>query len=236
MMTPNHLRATTDAHSPWCGAEVLDQKFDEGPHLGSLMTARRQQRVQWVGFRILRLLQQGLQEPLMDGPRHHVLAQPQDASSSNCQLQEHIRAISADGTFDIDPGQLAIDSKGPARRAGISAQGQARVTNKIRRFDRPAMLGEVAWGCAHDPGDIDDLARDEPGVLEALEREVRANLVYRDFTRLGGAKMPDAKTTGRWGVTLGPQVIAQIHERMVTIAKDMGGGEGAQHAHRYHRG
>ena len=32
-----------------------------------------------------------------------------------------------------------------------------------------------------------------------LEREVRANLVYRDFTRVGGAKMPDAKTMGRWG-------------------------------------
>ena len=27
-----------------------------------------------------------------------------------------------------------------------------------------------------------------------LEREVRANLVYRDFTRVGAAKMPDAKT------------------------------------------
>jgi transposase-like protein DUF772 len=57
---------------------------------------------------------------------------------------------------------------------------------------------------------------------EALEREVRANLVYRDFTRVGGAKMPDAKTMGRWGVALGPQVIAQIHERMVAIAKDRG--------------
>jgi len=33
---------------------------------------------------------------------------------------------------------------------------------------------------------------------EVLEREVRANLVYRDFTRVGGAKMPDAKTMGRW--------------------------------------
>src|ERR1700730_13233652 len=31
-----------------------------------------------------------------------------------------------------------------------------------------------------------------------LEREVRANLVYRDFTRVGGAKTPDAKTIGRW--------------------------------------
>ena len=35
---------------------------------------------------------------------------------------------------------------------------------------------------------------------EVLEREVRANLVYRDFTRVGGGKMPDAKTMGRWGL------------------------------------
>src|SRR6516225_9916459 len=55
-----------------------------------------------------------------------------------------------------------------------------------------------------------------------LEREVRANLVYRDFTRVGGAKMPDAKTMGRWGVALGPAVIKQIHERMVEIAREGG--------------
>ena len=30
-----------------------------------------------------------------------------------------------------------------------------------------------------------------------LEREVRANLVYRDFTRVGGGKTPDAR---RWDV------------------------------------
>jgi IS5 family transposase len=60
----------------------------------------------------------------------------------------------------------------------------------------------------------------------ALEREVRANLVYRDFTRVGGGKMPDAKTMGRWGTALGPQAIAQIQERMVAIAKDKGVIEG----------
>jgi IS5 family transposase len=48
-----------------------------------------------------------------------------------------------------------------------------------------------------------------------LEREVRANLVYRDFTRVGGAKIPDAKTIGRWGVALGPEIIKQIHDRIV---------------------
>jgi len=61
---------------------------------------------------------------------------------------------------------------------------------------------------------------------QVLEREVRANLVYRNFSRVGGAKMPDAKTIGRWGVALGPQVIEQIHERMVKIAQDKGVADG----------
>jgi len=57
---------------------------------------------------------------------------------------------------------------------------------------------------------------------EVLEREVRANLVYRDFTRVGGAKMPDAKTMGRWGLAVAPEVIKQVHERLVKIAQDQG--------------
>src|SRR5438552_19023057 len=55
-----------------------------------------------------------------------------------------------------------------------------------------------------------------------IEREVRANLVYRDFTRVGAGKTPDAKTMGRWGVALGADVIQQIHTRMVTMAQSHG--------------
>ena len=51
-----------------------------------------------------------------------------------------------------------------------------------------------------------------------LEREVRANLVYRNFTRVGAAKMPDAKTMGSWVRALGPRAIKQIHERIIQIA------------------
>jgi IS5 family transposase len=51
-----------------------------------------------------------------------------------------------------------------------------------------------------------------------VEREVRANLVYREFTRVGAAKVPDAKTLGRQGRALGPEVIAKIHQRMVELA------------------
>ena len=51
-----------------------------------------------------------------------------------------------------------------------------------------------------------------------VEREVRANLVYREFTRVGAANVPDAKTLGRQARALGPDVVKQIHERMVALA------------------
>ena len=55
---------------------------------------------------------------------------------------------------------------------------------------------------------------------------MRSNLVYRNFTRIGGGKMPDAKTMGRWGLAVGPEVIRRVHERMVKIAQDRGVVEG----------
>jgi len=61
-----------------------------------------------------------------------------------------------------------------------------------------------------------------------LEREVRANLIYRKFTRIGLAKMADAKTMGKWGVAVGPEVIKQIHDRVVSIAKEKGVAQGAK--------
>lgn len=57
---------------------------------------------------------------------------------------------------------------------------------------------------------------------EILEREVRAHLVYREFTHVGAGKAPDAKTMGRWDVALGPQVLKQVHEGVVRIARDKG--------------
>src|SRR6202045_1255961 len=53
-----------------------------------------------------------------------------------------------------------------------------------------------------------------------VEREVRANLVYRDFTRVGGGKVPDSKTMGRWGVAVGPEVVQKIHERIIELARE----------------
>ena len=53
---------------------------------------------------------------------------------------------------------------------------------------------------------------------EVLEREVKANLVYRMFTRIGTETVPDAKTLGRLGRALGSEIVEQIHQRLVEIA------------------
>jgi transposase, IS5 family len=49
--------------------------------------------------------------------------------------------------------------------------------------------------------------------FEETEREVRANVVYRQFTRIGAEKVPDAKTLGRLVQALGPKVVQQVHQR-----------------------
>jgi IS5 family transposase len=54
--------------------------------------------------------------------------------------------------------------------------------------------------------------------FQDLEREVRPNLLYREFTRVGAGKVPDAKTLGRQAQALGPEVVKQIHQRMVELA------------------
>ena len=51
-----------------------------------------------------------------------------------------------------------------------------------------------------------------------VSREVRANLVYREFTGIGGGKVPDDKTMGRLGRQMGPEAIGKLHQRMVAIA------------------
>jgi IS5 family transposase len=56
--------------------------------------------------------------------------------------------------------------------------------------------------------------------FQTLEREVRANVVYRTFTRIGGHKAPDAKTMGRLAQALPPELIQQIHERVVGLARE----------------
>jgi IS5 family transposase len=57
---------------------------------------------------------------------------------------------------------------------------------------------------------------------ETLEREVRANVVYRSFCRIGTEKVPDAKTLVRLGQVIGPETIAELHGRIVALAQQRG--------------
>jgi IS5 family transposase len=56
--------------------------------------------------------------------------------------------------------------------------------------------------------------------FDTLEREVRANLVYRVFTRVGAAKVPDAKTLARIENALGPEIFQKVQDRIVGIARE----------------
>jgi IS5 family transposase len=55
--------------------------------------------------------------------------------------------------------------------------------------------------------------------FDTLEREVRANMVYRVFTHVGAEKVPDAKTLARIECALGPEVFQEVHKRLVGIAQ-----------------
>src|SRR2546423_13932753 len=52
-----------------------------------------------------------------------------------------------------------------------------------------------------------------------LEREVRANVVYRTFCRIGMETVPDAKTLVRLGQAVGPEAIAELHNRIVAMGQ-----------------
>jgi IS5 family transposase len=57
---------------------------------------------------------------------------------------------------------------------------------------------------------------------DELEHEVRANLVYRAFTRIDAGDVPDAKTILKIARALGPAVIEQLHRQVVEVAKRAG--------------
>jgi IS5 family transposase len=63
---------------------------------------------------------------------------------------------------------------------------------KSRSRGRPAAPAEMVSACSFS-------STSETAATKSSSAKPRANLVYRDFTRMGAGKMPDAKTMGRWG-------------------------------------
>jgi transposase, IS5 family len=59
-----------------------------------------------------------------------------------------------------------------------------------------------------------------------LERELRSNLVYRQFTHFDAEATPDFTTFSRTFALLSPQVTEQIHQRVVGLAREQGVAQG----------
>lgn len=93
----------------------------------------------------------------------------------------------------------------------LVAQALAKRFPQSRRRGRPSTPAEVIMRLL-----VLKHARDWS--FETLEREVKANLAYRKFTRIGGEKVPDAKTMIRLANVIGPDVVRQIHDRVVELA------------------
>jgi len=89
----------------------------------------------------------------------------------------------------------------------------------LSRYPKSRTLGRVGW-----PAEIVIrmllLKHIRNWSFDVLEREVRPNLLYRDFTRVAAGKVPDAKTLGRQARALGPEVIKQFHQRLVALAAE----------------
>jgi transposase, IS5 family len=93
----------------------------------------------------------------------------------------------------------------------IIQQALAKRCKKSRTRGRPGTTAEVVLRMML-------LKHFRDWSFEDLTREVRANLVYREFTRVGGGKVPDDKTMGRLARQLGPEIVEKIHRRIVEIA------------------
>jgi IS5 family transposase len=89
----------------------------------------------------------------------------------------------------------------------------------VSRYPKSRTFGRVGW-----PAEIVIrmllLKHIRNWSFDVLEREVRPNLLYREFTRVAAGKVPDAKTLGRQARALGPEVIKQIHQRVVELAME----------------
>ncbi len=84
----------------------------------------------------------------------------------------------------------------------------------------------------HTGGGRDPDADPEASLRLELRRpgaRVRANLVYRMFTRIDAGDVPDAKTILKIARALGPEIIQQLHRQVVEVAKRAG----VTHGHRF---
>ena len=108
----------------------------------------------------------------------------------------------------LDPIDLLLDDAALLR---LVAAAQAARAPKAETMGRKVIAGNRLLRCYA-------LKHIKNWSFRELERELRANLVYRRFTRFDDAKIPDFTTLSRNFGALGPEVTQQIHERVVAMS------------------
>jgi transposase, IS5 family len=62
--------------------------------------------------------------------------------------------------------------------------------------------------------------------FEETEHQVRANIVCREFARVGLGRVPDAKVIGKIAKLLGPEAVERVHRRLIEMARQEGAVKG----------
>src|SRR6266513_3757212 len=91
-------------------------------------------------------------------------------------------------------------------------QAQASRSPRSRTMGRPAVAPDRLLRCCA-------LKHVKDWSFRQLERELRASLVYRHFTRFDEERIPDFSTFSRSFALLGSAVTEQIHARVVATAR-----------------
>jgi IS5 family transposase len=128
---------------------------------------------------------------------------------------EFIAGFIAEGSDDLwEPWMRQVDSAlDDERLLEITRDAWNRLCKKSKTRGRPAAPAEVILRLLL-------LKHIRDWSYEELQREVRANLVYRQFTRIGGGPVPDDKSMSRFSRRLGSAVIEKLHQRVVGIAQE----------------
>jgi transposase, IS5 family len=128
---------------------------------------------------------------------------------------EFIAGFIAEGSDDLwEPWMRQVDSAlDDERLLEITRDAWNRLCKKSKTRGRPAAPAEVILRLLL-------LKHIRDWSYEELQREVRANLVYRQFTRIGGGPVPDDKSMSRFSRRLGAAVIEKLHQRVVGIAQE----------------
>jgi hypothetical protein len=109
--------------SPRRLSEALHEKVKEHLDPGHSLPARLRNRPEGKALRFLKVFQQRDKQSVPDRLGDNDVAKADDAHAISRQLEQHVRAVRGDRTFDVHPHRFPGDIKGPGSGVLNMAQG-----------------------------------------------------------------------------------------------------------------